>query len=237
MNPARLFSPLLRPHRPGLGIFCLGLLWLCLGPVGAEPLTAEANRGKGTQNALFTQSILCTRRLQSNQPLEARPACEKAVGLDPHNLRANLALGHSWLLAGDAATAQRWYQKALPLLIDEAELKEDILARFDNFIAKGWQVEASRAARAWFAEQGGRWLEALRLRQVAEGLEARGELHQALIPAQQSLELATQMLGEGHPMLAPGLSDLARLHEASGNYAKAEPLYLRALTLVKEAHG
>ncbi len=39
------------------------------------------------------------------------------------------------------------------------------------------------------------------------------------------------MLGENHPNYAHSLNNLASIYEATGDYAKAEPLYRQALEI------
>ncbi len=45
------------------------------------------------------------------------------------------------------------------------------------------------------------------------------------------------MLGQEHPDTATSLNNLAELYKAMGDYAKAEPLYRRALAIREKALG
>jgi tetratricopeptide (TPR) repeat protein len=86
--------------------------------------------------------------LQGDFPA-AQVATAKAQVLAPDKYAWTVNLGHTYLLQGDRQTAHDWYQKALPLITDEEELKSGPLADFDLFIERGWQVETSREERAW----------------------------------------------------------------------------------------
>jgi tetratricopeptide (TPR) repeat protein len=43
--------------------------------------------------------------------------------------------------------------------------------------------------------------------------------------------------GAGHPLMATALHNLAAIYHVQGEYAKAEPLYLRALDIREKALG
>lgn len=79
----------------------------------------------------------------------ARGASTKARELAPDRFEWAFNLGHTYLLQGDRKTAHAWYERGLALLPDDAELRSGPLADFDLFIARGWQIEASRGERAW----------------------------------------------------------------------------------------
>src|SRR6266403_731272 len=55
--------------------------------------------------------------------------------------------------------------------------------------------------------------------------------------AQCALELREKGLGPQHPSTATALSLLATLYGSTGNYNRAESLYLRALTIYENALG
>jgi hypothetical protein len=46
-----------------------------------------------------------------------------------------------------------------------------------------------------------------------------------------------QPLGPGHPAVATGISNLAAIYDALGDYHKAEPLYKRSLAIREKALG
>ncbi|MBA2503919.1 MAG: CHAT domain-containing protein, partial [Pyrinomonadaceae bacterium] len=54
---------------------------------------------------------------------------------------------------------------------------------------------------------------------------------------QRSLAIREKALGAQHPDVAVSLNNLAGLYEAKGDYARAEPLHLRALTIWEKALG
>jgi tetratricopeptide (TPR) repeat protein len=93
---------------------------------------------------------LCWSQLMDQQPEAARDACQRTVELAPKNWAASLNLGHSWMLAGHLQAARPWYRRAMILITEPDELTEGPLADFDNFIAHGWQVPASKESRDWF---------------------------------------------------------------------------------------
>ena len=92
-----------------------------------------------------------TRILQGRFADALEPA-RKAHELSRQNLAWTMKLGHVHLLQGDAATARQYYERALPLIPNEAAFQAGPVADFKLFIERGWQVEASRAALAWMRE-------------------------------------------------------------------------------------
>lgn len=105
-------------------------------------------------------SGICWYLLEQNKPLEARPACQNAVELAQSKAAALGNLGHSYLLAGDKAQAQSWYQKALQHLSKDEEVTQGPLAEFELFIKNGWAVADAQASQQWF-EQGWQQFKAL----------------------------------------------------------------------------
>jgi tetratricopeptide (TPR) repeat protein len=73
-------------------------------------------------------------------------------------------------------------------------------------------------------------------KQVAELYQA-GKFKQAILIAQQSLDLSDKALGPGHPATSTAINNLAEMYRAMGDYAKAEPLYQRALKIREKALG
>ena len=68
-------------------------------------------------------------------------------------------------------------------------------------------------------------------------LYKQGRYADAVVPAKQSLELAEKTGGPNHPSVAASLNILATLYQAQGQYALAEPLFRRNLTIVENALG
>jgi tetratricopeptide (TPR) repeat protein len=58
-----------------------------------------------------------------------------------------------------------------------------------------------------------------------------GEYNLAVVFAHEALEVAEQKFGPDHPNVAQSLNSLAELYCDQGEYAKAEPLYKRALAI------
>ncbi|OAD22483.1 TPR repeat protein [Candidatus Thiomargarita nelsonii] len=59
---------------------------------------------------------------------EAQTLTEKAHQKEPQNLAWSINLGHIYLLKSDRQTARKYYQKALPLIYDDANLKQGLIA-------------------------------------------------------------------------------------------------------------
>jgi WD40 repeat protein/Flp pilus assembly protein TadD len=83
---------------------------------------------------------------------EALQPAQKAHELDPENYNWAVNLGHIYLLQGDQQTARQYYEKTLPLIPDENESQRGLVADFELFIKRGWQVEASQEELSWMKE-------------------------------------------------------------------------------------
>ena len=68
-------------------------------------------------------------------------------------------------------------------------------------------------------------------------LTAAGRPHEALAPAQKSLEILERLLGPKDPDVGGSLNNLAVLYKAMGEYQKAIPLAQRALKIAEDAFG
>ncbi|MCB4361422.1 CHAT domain-containing protein [Quatrionicoccus australiensis] len=180
---------------------------------------------------------LCWTLILANQPAEAQSACEKAASLDPTNWPALVNLGHTFLLQGDAKSAQGWYQMALLYIDSDRAFENGPLADFNTFIDKGWKVRECRQARTWFMQAWPNWQTAMRLKNEADQLKAAGKYRQALPLARQSLQATTKTLGNFHPITGFRLSDVAILLQLTGSNAHAEPLFVRALAITEKILG
>ncbi len=176
---------------------------------------------------------MCWHQILAGQFSAARPSCEKAVAIDPTSYAPAVNLGHTWMLEGKTEAANVWYRKALLLITDEADLKQAPLADFDIFIQQGWEVEESRQAKAWFAEQGNAWLArkapADKLLAEAKAAEADKDLPKALNLRQQRMTLLGTLYGQAHPITIGAMDALADLHIQAKQAADALPLYQRVL--------
>ncbi len=76
-----------------------------------------------------------------------------------------------------------------------------------------------------------------RLTDKVDTLSAKGRHAEAIIVANQALQLAEESLDPDHPDHAVLLNSLATEHYALKQFDKAEPLYRRALEIAEEAHG
>jgi len=79
--------------------------------------------------------------------------------------------------------------------------------------------------------------EAVRLKDLAEAYEIKGDFKKAETLYLRSLDVINQTLGEAHPIGAFALINLADLYIQMDDYQKAEPLYLRSLMVINQALG
>ncbi len=62
-------------------------------------------------------------------------------------------------------------------------------------------------------------------------LEAAGRYREALVPANNAVELGKRVFGEQHETFAALLNNLAEFYRVMGAYAKVELLYKHALAI------
>jgi CHAT domain-containing protein/Flp pilus assembly protein TadD len=183
---------------------------------------------------------LCWTQILLNIPLDARLACEKAVALDKTNYAALVNLGHTFLLAGDAKAAEHWYRETLLNISSESDLKDGPLADFDLFIGKGWQVDASQKAKAWFVQEGADWLTRIdpvvRLLAEINAAEENKDYARAIALHERRLPMLMALYGQNHLRIADAqkaltqtCNQLADQLYARGSYAEALALYRRVL--------
>ena len=142
---------------------------------------------------------ICWYLLERNQPLQARPACQQAVDLNPDNYAAQVNLGHTYLLAGDKAQAQDAYRKTIQIITKDEDLAQGPLDDFKLFIQNGWSAADAQAARQWFELTWPR-LKALRDARTEAGRASTADPGQAMKGLQQLLALRAQVVatvGEG----------------------------------------
>src|SRR5206468_3103227 len=82
-----------------------------------------------------------------------------------------------------------------------------------------------------------RLAEALRLNREATALQSSGHFPEALALARRALKIQEYALGLEHLNVAATLDILAGLDRAHGQYAQAELLYQRSLTIAEKALG
>ena len=73
--------------------------------------------------------------------------------------------------------------------------------------------------------------EARRSSEESRSFRQKGKYNEALPGAEHALAIREKVLGPEHPMVAESLHDLAILYDDKEDYAKAEPLNLRALAI------
>ncbi len=77
--------------------------------------------------------------------------------------------------------------------------------------------------------------EAKQLNQQVEELYLQGQVIEAMDLAKRALYLREKLLGVFHPDVAESLNNLALLHQAQGDYVRAELMFLRALAIREKA--
>jgi tetratricopeptide (TPR) repeat protein len=73
------------------------------------------------------------------------------------------------------------------------------------------------------------------LNQQAISLYQQGTFTEGIDVAEQVLELARFLWGKNHPNVAISCNNLAGLYESQGRYSEAEPLYLEAVAIDRQA--
>ncbi len=76
-----------------------------------------------------------------------------------------------------------------------------------------------------------------KLNELTVELHQRGEYGQAVIFAEQALNLTRHLWGDEHPHVATSLNNLAGIYKAQGRYTEAEHLYEKALNLRQHLLG
>ena len=164
---------------------------------------------------------VCWNFLLQNQALQARPYCETAVKLKDDNFAALVNLGHTYLLAGDAAAAQPWYARTLVSVPTEKELKEGPLDDFNLFIKNGWQTQLSNTYQKWFSQGWPAIQEAKAAVRQDIKLSNENKPVEALIYSIKAFELRQQWLGADHPDTLTSMNNLASTYSALGQHDKA----------------
>jgi tetratricopeptide (TPR) repeat protein len=200
---------------------------------------ALADDKKATElspNDLRAWNNLCWHNLSAGKWEQTRSGCERSHDLAPNQWGTNLNLGHVFLLSGDRATAQQWYNKTLPLLESNQDLT-GVLGEFDLLIKRGMQVKGAKLVRSWFVEQIGLLLKGEQLNQQVLDLYDQGNDLEALPLAQQVVAFREQTLGSEHPAVSESLNNLAAILQGQGQHEQAEPFHRRALAIREKALG
>ena len=173
-------------------------------------ITKRKDANSGDHNSV------CWNFLIQNQALQARPYCETAVKLEADSFPALVNLGHTYLLAGDAAAAQPWYAKTLANVPTEKDLQEGPLGDFDLFIKNGWQVPAATTARNWFDTSWPALKAIQKLRREASTLESDDKEAQAAPLLEQAIQQSTTLLGADNDITQTLNVRLGRVLNAAG---------------------
>ncbi len=222
---------------------------LTLGELGrsAEALDAYRKSTELEPTNANGWNGLCWPQIALGRVLEARAACERSATLAPGSYATLANMGHTYLLLGDATAARQWYQKCLLQITNEGDLK-DLLGDFDLFIGKGWQVERSRTAKAWFENEGAAHLAGLEqiknLMAQADAAGKKEDYSTAMALMEQGLAMSVELLGSDHSQVKDARSALIELadhladqHYAQSRFAQALPLYQQVLAFREQTHG
>ena len=182
---------------------------------------------------------LCWTQLLLQQPLDARPQCERAVALNKTSVATLINLGHTFLLSGDAPGAPRWYRAAVRNLESEEDLADGPLADFDLFIANKWQPNASREAKAWFKKEAAAWFalraQATQLRAKAQATETQNDWPPLIAELEALIDRLVARYGADTAYLRTLLTTLAGWQQNADQAAAAMASWQRALA-VEEAN-
>ena len=124
-------------------------------------------------------------------------------------------------------------------------LREMGISRINEVDLSHWGAEAKPAlaglssvlAFCKFSVSAAIGNEWMRLERKVESLSNKGRHAEAIIAANQALQLAEDALEPGHPDIAVILNSLATQHFALRQFEQAEPLYKRALVNAEKALG
>ncbi len=178
---------------------------------------------------------VCWTNLLLQRLHDARPLCEKAVSLNKTSSATLVNLGHSYLLAADAAGAERWYRQALRNLESEQDLTDGPLADFDLFIANKWQIDASRKAKAWFKKEAAVGFalraQATQLLAKAQTIETRDDWPPLIAELKALIDRLAARYGADTAYLRTLLTTLAGWQHNAGQAAAAMTSWQRALAV------
>jgi TPR repeat protein len=168
---------------------------------------------------------------------EAQSVTEKAHQMEPQVFAWSINLGHTYLLKGDRETARRYYQKALPLIQDEASFEQGAIAEFKLFIEKGWQAKACQSELDWIRSAFKQLKLANTYNDQAAQYFQQGLFEQALPLAEQAFQIRTEILGEKHNLTLISLNHLAFIYRDLGRFSEALPLFEKGYRLSEEVLG
>jgi tetratricopeptide (TPR) repeat protein len=231
-------------HGPKIGTLSPALLvvWLSATLALVQPAAAPGEQVAGEKEKLQERDryLREANRLRNQGKLaEAIAAGEKVLALDQalvKTRRASVARTLDWL-AGmheereDFPAAARARQQALALWtelhgagdwrVTDARLALEHTQRLAGLTrAQRQQLEQSRQQ----ALQAGR-------------LQDEGKDAEAVKLAQAALQTRQKVLGDGHPLCASSLNQLAVLHRHRKDYPRAEALHLQALAIRRKVLG
>jgi C-terminal processing protease CtpA/Prc len=181
---------------------------------------------------------LCWTLILAQQPREARQACERMVALDPFAMAGTVNLGHTYLLQGQKSEAWDWYEKTIPLIDSESELKNGPLDDFAIFQKRGWHPELAREAQRWFEEKGKahliKWASLDKLMSEANAAARNEEYAKAIPLLEQGLSTVIAIYGEAHPRTANARNQVLKAREQYADQHDLQGRYNDALVLYRE---
>jgi tetratricopeptide (TPR) repeat protein len=221
--------------------------WLCLllmawglvyadSPVAPEPSTAERERLLTERERLEKESKALH---QAGRLVEAIAAGEQMLAI------ARVVFGNDH---EEVINALEWladlYMEREDWVAARTAKQEVMEAQSKRFGADHWQVTDARLELqhlehlvALSPTQRQQVAEARQLSAQVARLYKEGKAPEAVSLATQVLEIRRTLLGEAHPDTATSLNNLAKLHEAQGNYDRAEPLLQQSLAIYRQVFG
>ena len=189
-------------------------------------LTQRAEAGAGTRYAALV-AIAGLEKLEG-RPERSQSAYERAIGEDPKNPIAVVALARMLNERGDKAAARARFEQALPALKDDAD-REQVLRTLLGLCLDLKEYEpAKRYHEQLVKRAGGSFFVRA---EFGRELLARGAYERAAAEYKTVVQAAT---GDNR-VLAPALRDYGKALEKLGKHEEALAQYRRALALAGES--
>jgi CHAT domain-containing protein/Tfp pilus assembly protein PilF len=209
-------------------------------------------RGLGSEDryTATAETLLGFCYVQLNRHYEAEQLFLHAVGVLERFPEAKDLLANALSILIDLYHQTGQYAKAEPLAAQHVRLAESLYGPDDLKTATAWKAHGAVLADLGKYEQAEalfrRALAVFERQQQAESVEEmlnnlgvtyarREQLDQALAMHQRALQLGEARLGKEHVGLTDVLYNVAKVHDAMGNYAEAERIFLRALAAIERS--
>ena len=135
--------------------------------------------------------------------------------------------------AMDEPTRRPWAERAVRAVKQAFPAVE-----FANWPLCGRLLSHALAIASWIERDGMQFQEAASiLHETSYYLDYRGQYAEAEPLYLRAIEIRRVVLGEGHPLYAESLNNLAALYQAMGRHDQAEPLFRRAVEIYRTTAG